>query len=167
MYVENLNVVANNRAKECMDVNVILTFGSEDAYGHSQEVFDLKIPVSKSEHSAVKFIHQKLFNMVVEKCAVLNRHPEDVIKISTDANWKVFEVVCGKKSLPSLGHSCKWYFGEGRADLDAWEECLMQEYGFGTECDISWTGNRKNSSEIQNLSAVIKKNLTNKKGGQQ
>lgn len=138
MNKRNSNVVHFCGEELYMSFNLILTFDSEDAYGNSQEIFDLKISVSKNESNAVTFIHKKLFKEIIKKCTVFNRRPEDLLKISTHANWDLFEEVTRKKSLPSLGHSSKWNFGEGRSDLDLWEQKLMQEYGFGSDCDASW-----------------------------
>lgn len=154
MNLGNLNTVFYSGKKHYMDVNVILTFEAEDVYGDTQEVFDLKIPVSKSESDAVAFTHRKLFKRIVKKCILLNRHPEDLIKISIAANWRLFETVSGQESLPRLGHSCKWYFGEGRSDLDLWEKRLIREHRFGTDWDMSWISNINTRPVTNNLQEI-------------
>lgn len=121
-----------------MTVNVILTFNNEDKWGDTQEFIDIKLPVSASEQNAVSFIHKKLFKRIAAKCLVLGRDPRQLIKISTASNWSQFEEKTGKESLDSMGHSCKWYFGHGRLDLDAWETDIVGEYGFGLDADMSW-----------------------------
>lgn len=131
-----------------MNVNVILSFQTSNPYEGNQEFFDLNIPVRKQEADAVSFFHKKLFKRIVKKCQHLGRRPEDLIKISTCSNWTLFEEVTGLPSLSGLGHSCKWYFGNGRLDLDPWEKALIEEFNFGIEQDISWVSGRGHSSFI-------------------
>ena len=120
-----------------MKVNVILTFNTHDQYGESQEMFNISVPVSRSDSDAVSFVMSKLFKRIEGKCEQLGRRKQDLIKISTAADWDVFESVTHKKSLPALGHTCKWLFGIGRKRLDIMEKCAMAEYQFGTEADLS------------------------------
>lgn len=120
-----------------MRFNVILTFDGYDPNLDSQEIFDLSIPVSPRESDAVSFIMTKLFKRIEAKCERLGRRKQQLIKISTCANWDVFETVTRKQSLPALGHSCKWYFGLGDTTLDIMETCAMAEFHFGTEVDRS------------------------------
>jgi hypothetical protein len=128
-----------NTATRCyMAVNVIMTFNDENKWGDTQEFLDIKLPVSSSEQNAVKFIDKKLFKRIEAKCQVLGRDPRQLIKISTASNWRLFEEKTGKSSLDSLGHSCKWHFGQGRLDLDEWETELASKYGFGNAADLSW-----------------------------
>lgn len=129
-----------------LSVNVILTFNSPNSYGDAQEFFDVKLPISKYESSAVAFVNNKLFKRIVKKCEQYGRRADDLVKISTASNWNLFEEATSLPSLATLGHNCKWYFGNGRDDLDGWEEYLMLQYGFGTSVDMSWV----NSAEIQN-----------------
>jgi hypothetical protein len=124
--------------KVYMKVNVILTFDSNDKWGGSQEIFDLSLPLGKMDKNPIKFIHQKLFKRIANKCPLLNREVEDLIKISTSSNWDLFSEITGHESLPDLGHSCKWYFGNGRSDLDPWEKALMRDFGFGTNANMSY-----------------------------
>lgn len=121
-----------------MAVNVILTFNDENECGDSQEFFDLKLPLRASHKSAEKFIDEHLFKRIAAKCRTYGRDPRQLIKISTASDWDMFEAKTGKPSLPSLGHSCKWYFGAGRLDLDPWEQQLAEAYGFGSDVDMSW-----------------------------
>jgi len=123
-----------------MKVNVILTFNTYDQYGDSQEMFDISVPVSRGDSDAVSFVMTKLFKRIEAKCEHFGRRKQELIKISTCADWALFESVTNKKSLPSLGHSCKWYFGTGRKRLDLIEKCAMAEYQFGTEADLSQEG---------------------------
>jgi hypothetical protein len=120
-----------------MRVNVILTFNTYDKYGDSQEIFDVTIPVSRNDSDAVSFVMSKLFKRIEGKCEQLGRRKQELIKISTAADWSVFESVTHKKSLPELGHICKWHFGIGRKRLDIMEKCAMAEYQFGTDADLS------------------------------
>lgn len=131
-------VIKPKVSRKYLDVNVILTFDTCDKYGCTQEFFDLKIPISSREKNAASFMHQKFFKRVTKFCARIGRDVHDLIKISTASNWKFFTEVTGKQSLPDLGHSCKWYFGNGRDDLDLWEQNLMKTCGFGSQVDMSW-----------------------------
>ena len=136
--------VSNKTKRTYMDVNVILTFDSPDTTGESQEFFDLLIPVNCRESDAITFFDEKLFKRIVKKCELLNRELSDLIKISTCSNWNVFEEKTKQPSLPDLGHSCKWHFGNGRTDLDSWEISLIHRYGFGADVDMSWVINMRN-----------------------
>lgn len=131
-----------NATRCYMPVNVILSFNDEDEWGDTQEFIDIKLPVSASEKNAAAFIHQKLFKRIAAKCSVLGRDHRQLIKISTASNWSLFEATTGKKSLANMGHSCKWYFGSGRLDLDKWEIELASKYGFGGDADLSWVNER-------------------------
>ena len=115
-----------------LNVNVILTFSTCNSYGEKQEIFDLSIPIGGRVVSAANFLDKNLFGLIVKKCKELGRIAEDLIKISTASNWSEFELYTNLKSIYSLGHSCKWYFSREWKVLDAWEECLVEKYGFGT-----------------------------------
>ena len=141
----NFQSVVNGKTKRSyMGVNVILTFNTPNSAGESQEFFDLAIPVNCLESDAITFFDEKLFKRIVKKCKQLNRNPSDLIKISTCSNWDVFEEKTKQPALPELGHSCKWFFGNGRTDLDAWEMNLIHRYGFGTDVDMSWVADMRN-----------------------
>jgi hypothetical protein len=127
-----------NACKSYMDVNVILTFDGNAECKGSQEMFDFKILVSKNDVDPVLFFHKKFFKRIVQKCKNLERDVGSLIKISTCSDWRLYEKVTKSESLCTLGHSCKWYFGDGRVDLDPWERALMQELGFGKNADMSW-----------------------------
>lgn len=138
--VVNLLTNGNDAAKAkkaYMYINVILTFDTPDRWGDMQECFDLHLPLNKNELCAVQFTHKKLFKRIVKKCALYKRSVGDLVKISTAGNWDLFEATTGKESLPDLGHSCKWFFGNGRSDLDLWEKALIKNYGFGVNIDMS------------------------------
>ena len=120
-----------------MYMNVILTFNTYNDDRNSQEIFDLYLPLKEDEDSAVSLLMREFFGRIADKCVELGRRKEELIKISTASDWDVFEYVTHKQSLISLGHSCKWYFGTGRDDLDEWEEYLMSHLGFGTDADMS------------------------------
>ena len=58
-----------------MAVNVILTFdniGGE--YQDTQEFFDLKIPVKKSDTDVTAFLNKKFFPKIFEECIKFNRN---------------------------------------------------------------------------------------------
>lgn len=143
-----------NSINKYMHVNVILTFNTQDKSGETQEVFNLSIPVGKNEVSAGDFMHAKFFKRIVKKIVLFNREAGDLIKISTASNWGLFEEITGLPALSTLGHSCKWFFGNGRDDLDAWEEALMSEYGFGTSADMSYVNNPEIKVLIANYCAL-------------
>jgi hypothetical protein len=132
---EYAKIVVDSR--QFLDVNVILTFNNEDDLGNSQDIFDLKLPINKYDESAILFFHQNFFKEIVKKCQLIGRNTGDLIKISTCSNWGLYETVTGQDSLTDLGHSCKWYFGKGREDLDLWELALTKLYGFGEDADMS------------------------------
>jgi hypothetical protein len=121
-----------------LNVNVILTFESFNSIGESQEFFDLLLPIKNNEISAINFLNNNLFHQITDACKNLNRPVEDLSKISTASNWDLFETTTNLDSLPSLGHSCKWFFGNGRTDLDEWELDLINKYRFGINLDMSW-----------------------------
>lgn len=121
-----------------MNINVILTFKMSCVCCDSQDVFDLRIPISKKEKHAVSFVDNKLFKRIVKKCNQYGRCVEDMIKISTASDWGLFERTTNLTSLCNHGHPCKWYFGNGRNDLDVWEKSLMSKYAFGTNADMSY-----------------------------
>jgi hypothetical protein len=124
-----------------LNVDVILTFESFNSLGESQEFFELLLPISNNESSAINFLNNNLFNQIADECKKLNRPVEDLSKISTASNWDLFETITNLDSLPSLGHSCKWFFGNGRTDLDEWELDLINKYKFGINLDMSWIHN--------------------------
>jgi hypothetical protein len=126
-----------NNSNCLMNMNVILTFDTGDKHGDTQEICDLRIPVSKNEIDAMSFLNEKFFKRVVSKCNQFNRSVGDLIKISTCSNWDVFESTTNLKALSEFGHDCKWYFGTGRNDLGTWERVLMSKYGFGMDADMS------------------------------
>jgi hypothetical protein len=114
-----------------MYVNVILSFKNANAYGDTQEFFDLHLPINKNEKDAESFFDRKLFKRIAAKCKLYGRNVKDLYKISTASNWDLFEQVTGKSSLWSLGHDCKWYFNDDINELDEWERCLKQDFNFG------------------------------------
>ena len=119
--------------KNYMNVNVILTFNTSNLYGFRQDIFDLKLPINKKEEDAISFLNKKLFKRIASKCDLYGRKKEQLWKISTASNWKLFEEVTGKPSLSSLGHNCKWYFNNDMNELDLWEESLKRDFNFGTD----------------------------------
>jgi hypothetical protein len=142
-----------NLSKKYMSVNVILTFNTQDRHGGTQEFFDLLLPISKKEVSAAEFMHAKFFKRIAKKMVLFNREAGNLVKISTASDWGLFEEITGLPALSTLGHSCKWFFGNGREDLDAWEEVLMNEYGFGTNADMSCVNNPEIKALIANYYA--------------
>lgn len=136
-------------------VDVILTFDTPDAYGETQEFFDLNIPISVKDIDAVEFLNKQLFKRIAKKCELYKRNTNDLIKISTASNWGLYEEVTKAESLSSLGHNCKWYFGMNRDDLDAWEIELMSQYGFGTNVDMSWLKNGDMQVYIEKLNKAL------------
>lgn len=124
--------------KEHIYFNVILTFNTGDEYGDMQEFFDVKLPLNKNEISAIHFVHNKLFTRILKKCVTLGRDHKQLTKISTAGDWDKFEELTKLDALYKFGHPCKWYFGQGRDDLDAWEIMLTKQYGFGSNADMSW-----------------------------
>lgn len=134
-----LSEASNNKVS--MDVNVILTFESMNAYAETQEWFDLTLPVTKYETDAVSFINKQLFKRIVAECKLLNRPVGDLWKISTASDWDTFNEITNLPTLVDLGHNCKWYFGRGAGELTEWEQSLSTKYGFGIDTDMSWVGN--------------------------
>lgn len=139
--------------RKYMYVNVILTFNTMDKHGGTQELFDLNIPISKQELSAAEFMHTKFFKRVAKKITLLKREAGHLVKISTAADWDLFEEITGLDSLCTLGHSCKWFFGNGRDDLDSWEEVLMYEFKFGTKADMSYVSLPETKAMMANFLA--------------
>lgn len=148
--------MTSQKLKTYMKVNVILTFNTYGGlWGGTQEIFDMKLLVSKKDEkkNVVEFLNNKFFKRIAKACINFNRSPHDLVKICTGSDWKIYEDVTGNKSLASCGHPCKWYFGNGRNDLDLWEKNLMTEYGFGTDADMSWIEEFREKIEKQKISA--------------
>lgn len=135
--------MSNKFVEKFMNVNVILTFAN---YGEcvmdSQEFFDMEIKVSPTDTKVGTFLNENFFPRVVSYCENYDRSPKDLIKISTCSDWGVYEEVTGQQPLYKYGHSCKWYFGRGRTDLDAWELDLVEIFEFGTNVDMSFVNKR-------------------------
>lgn len=148
--MEAKNEILFSSKQQYMSVNVILTFNTFKN-DDKQEVFDIKLPISSHEISAFHFFHLKFFKRVQKKCITLNRNPKDLIKISTCSDWNLFEKVTNLPALCEKGHPCKWYFGNGRNDLDVWEKELMRIYGFGTNHDMSWVNDGDYQSEMRRI----------------
>ncbi len=119
-----------------MKMNCILTFDVPDASGNTQNFFDIEILVGKQDNCWQALLDKELFCLIPALCASAGRDVRSLSKLSTAANWNVFKHCTGKEGL--VGHNGKWFFGHGRDDLDAWEQRLMQEYGFGADVDWSW-----------------------------
>jgi len=125
-----------------MNVNVILTFDVDSEWEDGQDFFDIKLPVNVKELSADQFIHRKLFWRIAKKCQTFGRDPKRLMKISTASDWDLFAQKTGKPTLCDLGHPCKWWFGNGRNDLDDWEKALMAEFSFGVDVDMNLVNSR-------------------------
>ena len=116
-----------------MHCNVILTFETPAGiYMDTQEIFDLTLRIRKSETSCIDFLNRELFPRIVKTCEQLDRDHRDLMKISTASDWDLFEKTTNLPSLAGLNHSCKWYFGAARSDLDFWEIDLMRRLSLGT-----------------------------------
>lgn len=136
----NLINTSTRQPRSFMAVNVILTFLTSDYAEDPQEVFDLKLPVSRNESNVFEFLNKKFFPRIVSKChkLKLKRDPRTLVKISTCSDWDLFERTTQKPAFSSFGHPCKWHFGQGRNDLDSWEKWLVKEFSFGVDADMSW-----------------------------
>ena len=117
--------------KELMYVDLILTFKTPNEEGEFQEFYEFYLPVTKNQSDAISFIDSTLFPEIMELCEELNRDARDLMKISTASDWSFFKSKTNLPSLPDLGHTCKWYFGLNRNDLDPWERGLMDRHSFG------------------------------------
>ena len=131
-------VKSSIHSRNYMNVNVILTFDGINEDGDTQEIFDLKILVSRNDVEPANFFHKKFFKRVLRKCRTLRRDEGDLVKISTCSDWGLYESVTGSKGLCEVGHPCKWFFGCGRLDMDRWEKALERQLGFGKNVDMSW-----------------------------
>lgn len=117
--------------KELMYIDLILTFSTLNDEGDSQEFYELYLPVGSNQVDAIRYIDDNLFTEIVELCEECDRDVRDLIKISTASDWTFFSSKTNLPSLPDLGHTCKWYFGSNRNDLDPWEKSLMSRHSFG------------------------------------
>lgn len=131
------NIDANNATQAYMDVDVILTFDTSNQYEDYQEFFCLELPIEDDEISAFDFINRELFKRITLQLPKLDREPENLIKISTASNWSLFRQKTLLDALTDYGHPCKWYFGNGRNDLDPWEISLISRYQFGTNATMN------------------------------
>jgi len=135
--MKELKVNRTKPKRAYLDLNVILTFESFDQFGGTQEFFDLKIPISKSEISASDFCNKKLFPSIAKYCNSVDRKIGDLIKISTSSNWNEFREHTDLDSDEINEINGKWYFGLNRTDLSNWELDLMSKYKFGVVADMS------------------------------
>jgi hypothetical protein len=142
-----LKKIANE--KVYMNVNVILSFDSFNDDYLSQERFDLKLSINKYITNAESFIHTQLFKRIAKKCKIYNRRVEDLHKISTCSDWDLFRKITDLKGLDET-HICKWYFGNGRDDLDVWEKNIMREFKFGIDVDASWMYSEEGIEQYNN-----------------
>jgi hypothetical protein len=131
------NVPIKTTSRYFMPVNVILTFKTYDYHDNPQEIFNVKLPISRSEKNAIEFLNKKLFPRITSECLKRQRDPRLLVKISTCSTWSAFEEATHKPALPSFNHPCKWYFGAGRDDLDDWENALIRDFQFGVDADMS------------------------------
>lgn len=146
--------MSKKKTNTYMNVNVILTFNTcGGLWGGTQEIFDMKILVSEKDkkEDAFTFLDNKFFKRISKACIKFKRSPHDLVKISSASEWRIYEDFTGNKSLTSYGHPCKWYFGNGRNDLDLWEKSLITDYGFGTDADMSWVEEFREKIEKQKI----------------
>jgi hypothetical protein len=126
--------------KSHMKINVILTFNKpEPRFGDTQEMFNVSIPLGKQDknYDVFSFFERKFFPVIIKSCSKYKRDHKDLIKISTCSDWDFYESFTENKSLYSLNHSCKWFFGMNRFDLDSWEKKIMRDFEFGTNADMA------------------------------
>ena len=117
---------------KAMYFDVILTFEDINEHFETQERFYAYIPVPKNTADAKSFLDIYFFDKVVGMCNDSNRPVEKLRKISTAADWDLFEELTGIDGFNELqSNNGKWYFGNGREDLDPWEKELMAKYEFG------------------------------------
>lgn len=149
-----------------MDVDVILTFNTANKIGETQEFFNTKLYVHFRDGDAISFLNKKFFPRVLKACLKRHRSHKDLVKISTAANWDIYEKLTNHARPMCFGNNGKWNFGEGRNDLDVWEKCLMRTFGFGTDAEMQWISNL--SAERENLRDKIielaEKHLASVKG---
>lgn len=138
MRINNIQTATEPITKNSLEIDVIMTFQSTDNFEFHQEFCTAKAPVNEGDKNVVNFVHQNILLDIPEICFLLDRKLADLLKISIFSNWDVYTKVTGSRSLPDIGHSCKWHFGIGRNDLDDWEKILMQKHGFGSACDMGW-----------------------------
>jgi hypothetical protein len=149
------NVPIKTTSRYFMSVNVILTFKTYDDFEDPQEMFDVKLPVSRHEKNAIDFLNKTLFPRITSECRKRQRAPRQLVKISTYSAWGVFEEATLKPALSSSDHPCKWYFGTGRDDLDGWEIALMREHEFGVDADMSFLNSIRKMHENVSPSAAL------------
>ena len=71
-----------------MAVNVILTFDNIGGkYQDTQEFFDLKIPVKKSDTDVTAFLNKKFFPKIFEECIKNNKFDMDENIIFNDSDF--------------------------------------------------------------------------------
>ena len=122
-------------AMKTIDVNVILTFCSDDGYV-CQKVFDVQLSYEKEEKSVRELFNRgEFFDLIVQFCKECGHAPEELVKISTAANWT------GNGFTYDIGNG-KWSFGNWRGENAVWSDNLVQLYGFGKNdntpaCDLN------------------------------
>lgn len=126
-----VNFMKSNKNKT-MYFDVILSFEDVNEDLETQEFYYAYIPVPKDTADAKSFLDNYFFDKVIGMCNDSNRPVEKLWKISTAADWDLFEKSTGIDGYNELQNNGKWYFGNGRDDLDSWEIELMAKYGFGS-----------------------------------
>ena len=111
-------------------INTILTFFNKDADGDEQLCLSIEVPIAGA--SAKELLDTEFFPEVGAALAQAGRERADLCKISTSANWDLWETETGYKSTEPDQINGKWYFNIiSNPDLSSWEHELIAKYSFG------------------------------------
>lgn len=117
------------------NINVIVSFDKPDMYGDTQDIFDVRIALSKDDTDIRELLDKKFFPRLSSRLKRYDdRGVEAVWKISTAAHWQTeYSVFTGNDDLETLGNG-KWVFQKWRdvrLDEESWSASLRKRYGFG------------------------------------
>jgi hypothetical protein len=109
-----------------IEVNVILTFCVHTDKGN-QGIYDVTLNYEKEDKSALKLLNKNgFFHTIVQICHETGRHPAELVKISTAANWE-------RHGIEFDLEEGKWSFASWRGFNIEWSDKLVKIYGFGLD----------------------------------
>lgn len=109
-----------------IEVNVILTFCVHTDKGN-QGIYDIKLNYGKEDKIASELLNKTgFFDIIAQICHETGRHPAELVKISTAANWT-------RRRIEFDLEEGKWSFASRRGFNTEWSDKLVEIYGFGLD----------------------------------
>lgn len=109
-----------------IEVNVILTFCVFTDKGN-QGIYDVTLNYDKEDKIALELLNKTgFFDTIAQICHESGRHPAELVKIRTVANWT-------RRRFEFDLEEGKWSFGSWRGYNIEWSDKLVKIYGFGVD----------------------------------